>query len=258
MARIRVGLSGWSYANWRGAFYPPDLPSQRYLEFYAQEFLTTEINSSFYHLVRPQTYQKWAQLVPQDFVFSVKANRLFTHVQRLQDVEEPWQRFAQAVRVLGSHLGPILLQFPQSFKRDEHRLADFLQMTAVSTADLRLVCEFRHASWFTEEIYRLLQRYGVALCRADSSQYPRYDVLTTDFTYCRLHGRTELFASNYSVAELEYEAQQLQRHPKAGVDVYVYFNNTMCGHALSNARTILGLLRNTDQSTQARGKKKSK
>jgi len=242
VAHLWVGLSGWSYANWRGTFYPTDLPSRRYLEFYAQEFLTTEINSSFYRLVRPQTYEKWAQHVPPDFVFAVKANRLLTHTQRLHEVEEPWQRFAQAVRALGSHLGPILLQFPQSFKRDGHRLADFLQMAKTSTADLRLVCEFRHTSWFTEEIYHLLHCYGVALCHADSSQYPRYDVLTTDFTYCRLHGRTELFSSSYSVAELEHEAQQLQRYREAGVDVYIYFNNTMHGHALSNARTLLALL----------------
>jgi len=258
VARIRVGLSGWSYSNWRGAFYPPDLPSQRYLEFYAQKFLTTEINSSFYCLVRPQTYQKWTQLVPQDFVFSVKANRLFTHARRLQDVEEPWQRFAQDVRALGSHLGPILLQFPQSFKRDEPRLADFLQMAKASAADLRLVCEFRHESWFTEETYRLLHHYGVALCLADSPRYPRRDLLTTNFTYCRLHGRTEIFASSYSVAELAYEAQQLLRYRKAGVDVYVYFNNTMHGHALSNARTLLTLLGGTGRSPRSKDKKNSK
>lgn len=252
MAQIWVGLSGWSYSNWRGAFYPTDLPSRRYLEFYAQKFLTTEINSSFYRLVRTQTYQKWAQIVPQDFVFAVKANRLFTHTQRLQDVEEPWHRFAQAVRALGSHLGPILLQFPQSFKRDEHHLADFLQMAQARAVDLRLVCEFRHVSWFTKEIYQLLHRYGVALCLADSPRYPRYDVVTTDFLYYRLHGRTELFASSYSVAELEDEAQQLQRHHKAGVDVYVYFNNTMHGHALSNAHTLLALLRSTDFDSDKR------
>ena len=242
-AQIWVGLSGWSYVNWRGIFYPPELPRRQYLEFYAQQFLTTEINSSFYHPVRLQTYQHWTQLVPQDFVFTVKANRWFTHTRRLLDVEEPWQHFAQAVRTLGAQLGPVLLQFPQSFQRDDHRVADFLQMAHTTTADLRLVCEFRHASWFTEAMYQLLHRYGVALCSADSSPYPRSDVLTTDFAYYRLHGRTELFTSSYSTVELAHMARQLQRHRNAGVTSYVYFNNTRQGHAINNARTLLALLR---------------
>ena len=97
MADIWVGLSGWSYANWRGAFYPPALPSREYLAFYAREFKTTEINSSFYHFPRPQTYERWAAQVPDGFVFAVKANRVLTHTRRLQEVEEPWLRFVQAV-----------------------------------------------------------------------------------------------------------------------------------------------------------------
>jgi uncharacterized protein YecE (DUF72 family) len=242
MADIWVGLSGWSYANWRGAFYPPALPSRDYLAFYAREFETTEINSSFYHFPRLQTFARWAAQVPDGFVFAVKANRMLTHTRRLQEVEEPWQRFAAAVRALGAHRGPILFQFPASFQREAQRLTDFLRLARESAAELRLVCEFRHASWFTEEIYRLLRRYEVALCLADSVRYPRHDILTTDFAYCRLHGRPELFASPYSEAELEREARQLQIYSDAGVDVYVYFNNTKAGHAIGNARTLLALL----------------
>ena len=242
MADIWVGLSGWSYANWRGAFYPAALPSREYLAFYAREFKTTEINSSFYHFARPQTYERWAAQVPAGFVFAVKANRVLTHTRRLQEVEEPWLRFAAAVRALQAHCGPILFQFPPSFQREAQCLTDFLQLARESAAELRLVCEFRHASWFTEEIYRLLRRYGVALCLSDSARYPRHDILTTDFAYCRLHGRPELFASPYSEADLECEARQLQTYFDAGVDVYVYFNNTKEGHAIDNARTLLTLL----------------
>jgi len=209
MAHIRVGLSGWSYANWRGAFYPLALPSREYLTFYAQVFATTEINSSFYHFPRPQTYRQWGERVPPGFVFAVKANRLLTHTKRLQEVEEPWHRFTESLQALRAHCGPILFQFPSSFQREEQRLADFLQLARGSTAELRLVCEFRHASWFTEEIYLLLRRHEVALCLADSARYPRHDVLTTDFAYCRLHGRPELFVSSYSETDLEREARQL-------------------------------------------------
>ena len=115
MADIWVGLSGWSYANWRGAFYPPALPSREYLAFYAREFGTTEINSSFSHLPRPQTSVRWTEQVPDGFVFAVKANRALTHTGRLQEVEEPWQRFVQSVQALGAlrpHPVPIPCEFP--------------------------------------------------------------------------------------------------------------------------------------------------
>jgi uncharacterized protein YecE (DUF72 family) len=242
MADIWVGLSGWSYANWRGAFYPAALPSREYLAFYAREFGTTEINSSFYHFPRPQTYERWAAQVPDGFIFAVKANRVLTHTRRLQEIEESWRRFAEAARALRAHCGPILLQFPPGFRREERRLADFLQLARGSAAELRLVCEFRHASWFTEEIYRLLQHHGVALCVADSARYPRHDVLTADFVYYRLHGRPELFASPYSEDDLAREARRLQKYSDAGVDAYVYFNNTKEGQAIDNARTLRVLL----------------
>jgi uncharacterized protein YecE (DUF72 family) len=241
-ARLWVGTSGWSYATWRGTVYPTTLPPRRYLECYAQQFATTEINSSFYHLPQPKTCQRWAEQVPPDFIFAVKAPRLLTHTQRLQDGEEPWRRFVQSVRTLGTHLGPILLQFPPSLQREDDRLADFLHMAHDAAADLRLVCEFRHESWFTAEIYQLLERYEVALCLADSGLYPRKGLRTTDFLYCRLHGRGELFASSYSARELASLARQLRRYLAAGVDVYVYFNNTMRGHAVDNARRLEALL----------------
>jgi uncharacterized protein YecE (DUF72 family) len=244
VARLWIGISGWSYGNWRGSFYPSPLPSRRYLEFYAQHFPTTELNSSFYHMPRSQTYQHWAEQVPHDFIFAMKAHRLLTHSQQLQiqEAEETWRRAIQPARSLASHLGPILFQFPPSLRLDARRLANLLQLTRNRAADVRVVCEFRHASWFTEEVYRVLRRHGAALCLADSPRYPRYDVLTTDFLYYRLHGRPVLFTSNYSEVALMQEAQAITHHLKEGLDVYVYFNNTMRGHAVENARTLLALV----------------
>ena len=117
MARLFIGTSGWVYRSWKGPFYPDTLPSRRYLEFYAQEFDTTEINSSFYHLPRPQTFTNWAAHVPSNFIFSVKASRYLTHMKRLLDPVDPWKRFIESAIQLGERLGPILLQFPPSFKR---------------------------------------------------------------------------------------------------------------------------------------------
>lgn len=245
MACVFVGTSGWTYPDWRGTFYPDDLPSRQYLEFYAREFGTAEINYSFYHLPKPDTYAKWAGQVPDGFLFAVKASRLITHTKRLRGVTEAWRTFVGNAQALGAHLGPILLQFPSSFRCDRKRLAAFLDKAQDAAPDhrpLRLVFEFRHESWFTEDIYRLLRRHSAALCIADSPRYPRHDVLTADFAYLRFHGREELFVSSYSKAELAEEAGTIQRYLKDGLDVFAYFNNTAGGHAIANARTLRELV----------------
>jgi uncharacterized protein YecE (DUF72 family) len=245
VAHLHIGTSGWTYPSWKGIFYPEDLPSQRYLEFYSGEFSTTEVNYSFYHLPKPETYTKWAAQVPDCFVFAVKASRLITHTKKLMDAHEAWQRFVANARSLGPHLGPVLLQFPPSFRCDPVRLEAFLKMAhtaAPKSPPLRLVFEFRHESWFTDAIYRLLSRHDAALCIADSPRYPRYDVLTAEFTYLRFHGRTKLFASSYSEAELAEEAKKIKAHKREGRDVYVYFNNDAQGHAVANARTLRRLV----------------
>lgn len=175
----------------------------------------------------------------------MKASRLITHAKRLLSVEEVWHRFVDHALTLGSNLGPILLQFPPGFRRETARLADFLQMAQAGSDDrvkLRLVCEFRHESWFTDEIYQLLQHHKTALCIADSPTFPRQDVITADFTYIRFHGRSALFASNYSEAELTPEAEMMQKHLRQGLDVYAYFNNDLRGHAVDNARLLRALL----------------
>jgi len=241
VARLLIGTSGWTYASWKGPFYPQDLPSRRYLEFYAREFESTEVNYSFYHLPRPSTYEKWAAQVPDDFVFALKASRFITHVKRLDDAGEAWATFVQSALTLGAHLGPILLQFPPSFRRDRKRLTAFLnhaQRPAPKPPLLRLAFEFRHESWFTEEIYEFLRYHRAALCIADSPRYPRRDEVTADFVYLRFHGRTGLFASKYSDAELAEEAKNIRRYLRGKLDVYVYFNNDALGHAVSNARTL--------------------
>jgi len=241
MARLLIGTSGWTYLSWKGAFYPKDLPSQRYLEFYSAEFSTTEVNYSFYHLPKPETYAKWAAQVPDGFAFAVKASRFITHVKHLADVEKAWATFVENALALGSHFGPILLQFPPSFRCDRKRLASFLksvQNPASKSRSLRLAFEFRHPSWFTVETYELLRQHHAALCIADSPRYPRRDVVTADFVYLRFHGRTELFASKYTDAQLAEEAEKIRRYYRDELDVYVYFNNDAEGHAVTNARTL--------------------
>jgi uncharacterized protein YecE (DUF72 family) len=245
MMQALIGTSGWTYPGWRGTFYPADLPSARFLEFYRNQFSTVEVNYSFYHLPTPATYEKWVAQVPEGFVFAVKASRFMTHIKRLQGVKEPWRVFLQNTQSLGSRLGPILFQFPASFRCDQARLLEFLKMarTVIPGADrLRLVFEFRHVSWFTDEIYRLLSDHGAALCIADSPQYPRHEVATTSFVYFRFHGRSKLFASNYTKTDLSKEAEKIRRYLHEGQDVYAYFNNDAKGYAVANARILTAMI----------------
>jgi uncharacterized protein YecE (DUF72 family) len=245
MTHLHIGTSGWVYRSWKGPFYPDTLPSRRYLAFYAQEFRTTEINSSFYHLPRSTTFTNWAQQVPEDFIFAVKASRFLTHIKRLLDPEEPWQRFIDSAVNLGGRLGPILLQFPPNFKINTSRLEAFFKVAKavkVRPSPLKLVCEFRHESWFSDEVYRLLNRYEVAWCIADGAKYSRKDLVTTDFVYIRYHGRSKMFASNYSKAVLLEEARLIKQYLHDGLDVFVYFNNDAKGYAVRNARLLKRLL----------------
>ena len=250
MGRFFVGTSGWSYRSWKGDFYPADLPTRRYLAFYAQRFDSTEVNYSFYHLPRTETYERWATQVSDRFVFALKASRLITHVKRLSRIGDAWETFVHRAQALGPRRGPILLQFPASFRSDPPRLSRFLQHArrpAPRATPLKLVFEFRHASWFTDDVYALLRRHRAACCIADSPQYPRDDVVTADFVYLRFHGRTELFTSSYSDQELAEEATHIRHHLRQGLDVYAYFNNDAKGHAVRNADTLRRMVEGRDR-----------
>lgn len=239
MARLLIGTSGWNYPDWPGRFYPRDLPSPKFLEFYAGEFPSVEVNYSFYRLPKPETYARWAEQVPKAFLFSVKASRFITHIKRLKGAKAAWKLFVKHAMTLGPQLGPVLVQLPPNFPVDTKRLAAFLKIAAPSVP--RLVCEFRNDSWLTAEVYARLKRHGVALCIADSPRYRREEVVTADFTYVRFHGRSQMFASNYTKAQLAREARKLNGYLRDGLDVYVYFNNDVKGYAVKNARTLIEL-----------------
>lgn len=238
MARVFIGTSGWVYGAWRGRFYPPTLPNAQRLGYYANRFQTTELNYSFYHVPSAETYRRWLKLVPPDFVFALKANRLITHVARLREVESTWSDFLGGAIELGSHLGPILLQLPPSFGKDHAALTAFLDMTSSLSKPFRLAFEFRHASWFMDETYRLLARHGAALCIADGLRFPRVDRVTADFAYLRFHGRTPREAPWYTDEQLAREARYIERLISQGIDSYVYFNNDALAHAPANAARL--------------------
>lgn len=240
-AVIRIGISGWRYAPWRGVFYPPDLVQARELEFASRAVPTIEINGSFHSMQRPESYQSWYDAVPEGFVFAHKGNRYITHIRRLREPEKPLANvFASGVLLLREKLGPFLWQFPPNFKFDEALFKHFLALLphdteqaaalargheprmngrAVTVTDARRkllhAIEIRNESFADPAFVKLLRKYKVALVVADTAgKWPDYEDVTASFMYLRLHGGKELYASGYTPQSLDRWAARI--HAWAG------------------------------------------
>ena len=231
---VRIGCSGWNYAHWRhGVVYPPRLPASRWLDHYATLFDTVEINATFYRLPRVPAVARWVEQSPPGFLFAVKASRYLTHVKRLAELGEGLDLFYERIRPLveSPKLGPILWQLPPTFRRDDDRLARALGAFPPG----RHCVEFRHPSWFAEEVYELLRAHGVALVIGDRPEVHAFQSheLTADFTFVRFHYGARGRRGNYSERELEEWARRIESW-RAHVDVYAYFNNDWEGFAVRN------------------------
>ena len=165
--RIHVGTSGWSYKEWKGSFYPADLPADDMLRYYATRLATVEINNSFYRIPKEKVLLDWADQVPPGFRFVLKASRRITHINRLANEDGSLEYFLRTVNVLGERLGPTLFQCPPSLRKDLTRLRDFL---ALVPRTWRAAMEFRHASWFTDEVYDALREHDIALVAVDEDE----------------------------------------------------------------------------------------
>jgi uncharacterized protein YecE (DUF72 family) len=241
--RVLVGCSGWNYDHWRnGVFYPPRLPPGDWLRFYAERFETVEVNASFYRLPRRESVERWVAATPDDFTLAVKVSRYLTHVKRLRETAEHLALLLERIGpLLGSpKLGPLLWQLPASFHRDDERLAASL---AALPPGLRHAFEFRHESWFEDDVLELLRTHGIALVIADGPKVRAFQRLetTADFTYVRLHHGAHGRRGNYSETELEEWAERIAGWSRRG-DVYVYLNNDWEGFAPANARRLRELL----------------
>ncbi len=229
---IYVGTSGFYYEGWRGKFYPEDLPKTRFLQYYSG-------NSTFYHLPAVKTVEGWRNKVPEGFRFSVKGSRYITHRLKLKEVEEPLGLFMERVKVFGDRLGVVLFQLPPSLKMDLELLSSFVELLPRRNL---FVMEFRNESWFTEEVYDLLRKRGVAFCIQSHPRLPESFGVTADFIYARFHGVPRLYVSDYSQSELERWAGILLDASEGRRDIYCYFNNDVEGHAVSNAALLRELL----------------
>jgi uncharacterized protein YecE (DUF72 family) len=241
MAGVRVGCSGWSYQHWRERVYPDGVPQRRWLEHYATLFDTVEVNATFYRLPRRETVAEWVERTPPDFLLAVKASRFLTHVRRLSDVGRGLERFYERIAPLldSPKMGPVLWQLPETFHRDDERLAGAL----VRLPPGRHCFEFRHESWFAPEVYELLREHGAALVIGDHPARPfQAHELTADWTYVRFHSGSRGRRGNYSDRELETWARRIAAW-RSRTEVLAYFNNDWEGFAVRNALALRARLR---------------
>jgi uncharacterized protein YecE (DUF72 family) len=236
VGQIRVGCSGWNYQSWRNDFYPPRTPASRWLDHYSTVFDTVEVNSTFYRLAKRDAVQRWVyEQTPRDFLFAIKASRYLTHIRRLQDTGQGVAKLYEPLEPLveSGKLGPVLWQLPGNFHRDDERLALALEHLPPG----RHTFEFRHDSWFTEEVYALLREHGVALAIPDRKGVEFPHAMTADFTYVRFHYGHRGRRGNYSETELREWADRIAGWARER-DVFAYFNNDWEIFAPRNARTL--------------------
>jgi uncharacterized protein YecE (DUF72 family) len=231
-----VGTSGWSYGDWRGRVYPAGLPQRGWLPWYATRFPTVELNASFYRLPTPTMVQRWRAVTPEGFRFAVKMSRFVTHVRRLRDVEADAERFLGLVRGLGDALGPVLVQLPPTFPRDDDVLDGFLGRLPT---DVRVAIEFRHPSWDVPEVRDRIALAGAAWVLADRPHARVTPLVTSDWSYVRFHQGAD-GSPWYPRAKLRRWAARLARLEVA--TLYTYFNNDPEGAAFDNAATFAALL----------------
>lgn len=237
---VLIGTSGWSYPHWRKRFYPEDLRLVELLHHYGQTFSTVEINTSFYHLPSAQVFENWRRAVPSGFVFAVKASRYLTHVKKFKDAEESWDRLYTNLLSLEEKLGPVLFQCPPNWSRNTDRLREFVRLLPEGRL---FAFEFRHPSWFEEDVYKVLTEAKAALCLADSPKYPLQIEVTAPFVFIRFHGGRAGAGSEYSDEELGSWANRIGEFKTEGLDIYAYFNNDAAGYAVRNALSLERMLR---------------
>jgi len=229
--KIRAGTSGFSFPEWKGSFYPEDIAAKDMLRYYAERFPTVEINNTFYRLPKAPVLEGWTKEVPKDFRFVLKCSQFITHVKRLKEPAAPLKILFDVIDVLGPQLGAALFQLPPNMQKDVARFSEFL---AALPKGKRIAIEFRHATWFDDEVFALLRQAGVALCVADTGEEPVAPlVATTDWGYVRL--RREKFTDR----ELKAWVQRIGEQP--WTDAYVFLKHEEEGIGPKLATKIMKL-----------------
>lgn len=240
MSRAWIGTSGWSYAHWRGSFYPEALAERQWLGYYGERLASVEINSSFYRLPAAATLRTWVRQVPRDFRFAFKASRYLTHMKKLKPAPDGRARLLECAGVLGRSLGPILFQLPPRWKVNAERLGEFV---AALPRRFRYAFELRDASWWDDAVFETLRRHQVATVWFDLEQRRSPVVDTARFRYVRWHGPgASAYTGRYGSNRLRPLARLAAEWLAAGQDVYVYFDNDQAGYAPADAMALRAML----------------
>jgi uncharacterized protein YecE (DUF72 family) len=274
---VYLGTSGYVHEDWRGRFYPKNLPQEQWLEYYSHHFNAVEVNLTFYRLPASPVFRHWHTRTPGDFRFVLKGSREVSHVKRLRDCHEILAEFFERASELEDKLSCVLWQLPPKFSHDLELLEDFLaemERVQVVYGKVRQAFEFRDISWFGDEVYEILTRFGVAITLADwpfnvrilglesgilekpNIQYSRFKIqseretisnnlqpeisipMTSDFLYYRLHGPASAQGAAYSRTEIKRLAEQLHLFTEGHRDIYIFFNNDAKAYAIKNAQQL--------------------
>jgi len=237
---VWIGTSGWTYDGWRGPFYPKELARKDWLDWYASQFQTTEINASFYRTPSLEAVRSWRKATPKDFAFAWKASKFITHWKRLNDSSVSSIALLETrLKALGPKLGPVLFQLPGNFELNYERLARFISLLPRRH---RYAFEFRHASWYDKSVLALLGAHDISLCLADHHHAPAPWVTTARHVYVRGHGPDGRYRDNYSESTLRAWAKDVRNWRRQKREVFVYFDNDQKSAAPTDASRLRALI----------------
>jgi uncharacterized protein YecE (DUF72 family) len=234
---INIGCSGWYYWHWKGNFYPDDVPRAQWFSIYQKHFGTVELNAPFYGWPTVATVKTWLRQAQQDFVYTIKVSELITHIKRFDQTEELIKDFGYIADLLGERMGCFLFQLPPSVKYDPDMLAHILRQLDPRH---RNVVEFRHKSWWNDDVYSAFERANAIFCSTSGPRLPDELIKTADDIYVRFHGVNRWYRHDYSEAELQVWADRIIT--SGAKIVWVYFNNDRDGYAIKNAEMLARLL----------------
>lgn len=240
MTQFHIGCSGFYYRHWKGSFYPEDLAQSKWFNFYAEHFKALELNVTFYRFPELKTLQGWHKKSPEDFKFIVKANRLITHYKKFNDVDEPLHNFYKVVNEgLAEKCGGILFQMPPSYHYSPEALE---KITSQLNPEYHNILEFRHTSWWQQDVYYILGQHGITFCGISHPTLPETVICNNENLYYRFHGNQKLYDSDYADQELQHIFDKIINHQHLK-EAYLFFNNDIHTYAINNAKKIQEFLK---------------